>query len=200
MAENFTDNPEAVRLAAEAAFETGAEVPSNGVCAALAFLAKATGAKSVVEIGTGTGVTGLALLTGMTDDGVLTSIGAEADWQNEARRAWLAAGFPEHRFRLIAGVALSILPRLRDEAYDVVFVNQNKLEYVECVAQAARLLRPGGVLVLNDVLWHNQVADPADESDDVFIIREALQAVQADDAFTAVIIPLGEGLLAAAKN
>lgn len=200
LAESFVYNPEPVRLARDAALDAGAEAPSNGVCAALTFLAKAVAAKAVVEVGTGLGVTGLALFAGMAPDGVLTSIDTEADWQIEARQAFLAAGLPPHRFRLIAGVALEVLPKLRDNAYDIVFVNGNKLEYVEYVAQAAQLLRPGGVLVLNDVLWRNLVADPRNEDDETLIIREALQVIQVDENFTEVIIPLGDGLLAAVKN
>jgi len=199
MAENFVFNAEPVRLAREAAIEDGSPVLSNGTCALLAFMARAIGAKAVVEVGTGTGVSGLALLDGMTADGVLTSIDVDADRQIEARQAYSAAGMAAQRFRLIAGVALDVLPKLRDGAYDVVFINGDKLEYVEYVAQASRLLRSGGVLIVNDVLWANKVADPANDDDEALIIREALQAVELDDALTAVIVPLGDGLLTAVK-
>ena len=199
MAENFVFNAESVRLAREAAIEDGSPVLSNGTCALLAFMARAIGAKAVVEVGTGTGVSGLALLDGMTADGVLTSIDVDADRQIEARQAYSAAGMAAQRFRLIAGVALDVLPKLRDGAYDVVFINGDKLEYVEYVAQASRLLRSGGVLIVNDVLWANKVADPANDDDEALIIREALQAVELDDALTAVIVPLGDGLLTAVK-
>jgi len=199
MAENFVYNAEPVRLAREAAAEAGVPVPSNGACALLTFMAQALDAQSVVEIGTGSGVSGLALIDGMALDGVLTSIDVDADRQNEARRAFTAAGVSAQRFRLIAGVALDVLPKLRDGAYDIVFVNGDKLEYVEYVAQASRLLRAGGVLVVNDVLWANKVADPHNDDDEAVIIREALQAVELDDGFTSLIVPLGDGLLAAVR-
>jgi len=200
MAENFVYNTEPVRLAREAAVEAGAPAPSNGACALLTFLAKALDAKMVVEVGTGPGVSGLALLAGMAPDGVLTSIDIDADWQVGARQAFTAAGWPAQHFRLIAGVPLEVLPKLRDAAYDIVFVNGDKLEYVEYVTQAARLLRPGGVLIVNDVLWANKVAEPRNEEDETVIIREALQAVELDEAFTALIIPLGDGLLTAVRD
>jgi len=199
MAENFVYNAESVRLAREAAIEGGTPVLSNGTCALLTFMARALDAKTVVEVGTGTGVSGLALLDGMAADGVLTSIDVDADRQIEARRAYSAAGMAAQRFRLIAGVPLDVIPKLRDGAYDIVFINGDKLEYVEYVAQASRLLRPGGVVIVNDVLWANKVADPANEDDEALIIREALQAVELDDVLTAVIIPLGDGLLTAVK-
>jgi len=200
MAENFVYNAEPVRLAREAAIEAGTPVLSNGACALLTFMGRSLGAKAVVEVGTGSGVSGLALLDGMADDGVLTSIDVDADWQIEARRTFIAADVPAQRFRLIAGVALDVLPKLSDGAYDIVFVNGDKLEYVEYVAQASRLLRNGGVLIVNDVLLANKVADPHNEDDETVIIREALQAVELDDALTAVIVPLGDGLLAAVKK
>ena len=200
MAESFVFNPEPVHQAREAAAAGGVDAPGNGACAALTFMARALDARAVVEIGTGAGVTGLALFAGMAPDGVLTSIDVDADWQLEARQAFLGAGVAAQRFRLITGVALDVLPKLRDGAYDMVFVNGDKLEYVEYVAQAARLLRAGGVLVLNDALWRNLVADPHNEDDEALIIREALQVVREDDGFTTLIIPLGDGLLAAVKH
>ena len=201
MADSFTRNPAPVRLAREVGLGVDdAEVPSDGVCAALTFLARALNARAVVEIGTGTGVTGLALFAGMAPDGVLTSLDVDADWQADARQAFLESGVPPTRCRLINGVALDLLPKLRDGAYDMVLVNGDKLEYVEYVAQATRLLRPGGVLVVNDALWRNLVADPRCEDDEALIIREALQLVRDDDGFTTVMIPLGDGLLAAVKR
>ncbi|MCL2783562.1 MAG: class I SAM-dependent methyltransferase [Propionibacteriaceae bacterium] len=200
LAESFSYIPETVRLAREAAIKADAPVPSHGACAALTFLARAVGARTVVEIGTGPGVTGLALFAGMLPNGVLTSIDDDTDWQLDARQAYIAAGVASHRFRLITGIALDVLPKLRDAAYDIVFINGDKLEYVEYVTQAARLLRPGGVVILNDALWHNLVADQDSDDDEAYIIREALQVVQEDDDFAPIIIPLGDGLLAAAKR
>jgi predicted O-methyltransferase YrrM len=151
-------------------------------------------------VGTGTGATGLALLAGMDPDGVLTSLDSDADWQLEAREAFLRTGVATRRFRLISGSALDVLPKLRDGAYDLVLVDGDKLEYVEYVAQAIRLLRPGGVLAVHDALWHTQVANPRNDDDETVIIREALQVIQANDDLTSLMIPLGDGLLVAVKN
>ena len=132
--------------------------------------------------------------------GVLTSIDSEVDWQLEAKQAFRDRKIPTQRFRLISGHPLDVLNNLRDAAYDLVLINADKLEYVEYVAQAERLLRSGGIAVINDALWQGLVADPSDESDESVIIREALTAVQESEMFTSVLIPLGEGLLAAIKN
>ena len=90
--------------------------------------------------------------------------------------------------------------KLRDGAYDIVFVNGDKLEYVEYVAGALRLLRHGGLLIVNDALWHNLVADEADEADETIIIREALDAVTASESYTQALLPVGNGLLVAVKD
>ena len=173
---------------------------STGVAAALKVLARAAGAKAVVEVGTLMGASGLSFLEAMGSDGVLTSIDPEADNQLPARALFLKAGHRTAQFRLIAGAPLEVMPKLRDGAYDVVFVNGDKLEYVEYVAGALRLLRHGGLLIVNDAHWHNLVADEANEDDETIIIREALDAVTASESYTQALLPVGNGLLVAVKD
>lgn len=199
-AEDFVPPSDELIASRNEALASGVDTISLGTATALTFLAKAINAKTVVEIGTGTGTSGLALFAGMTSDSILTSIDPEGDRQQAARTAFSAARLPSNRFRLIAGVALDVLPKLRDGAYDLVLINGDKLEYVEYVAQALRLLRHGGVMVLNDALWHGLVADESNEDDETVIIREALQAVSETEEFTATLLPVGDGLLAAIKD
>src|SRR3954451_21062658 len=89
--------------------------------AGLRFLAATIGARAVVEIGTGTGVSGLWLLRGMTPDGTLTSIDIDAEHQRLARESFNEAGVASQRVRTISGAALDVLPRLTDGHYDLVF-------------------------------------------------------------------------------
>lgn len=199
-AEDFVLLDELISQTRDEAITLGVTVPSTGALAFLTFIAKTIKATNVVEIGTGNGSTGLALLAGMTNDSILTSIDSQADWQQLARQAFRSAGLTNPRFRLINGTALEVLDNLRQGAYDLVFINGDKLEYVEYVAQAQRLLRDGGVMVINDVLWQNLVADPSDESDETLIIREALQALLDSAEFTPVMLPLSSGLVAAVKS
>ncbi|MFZ0529417.1 MAG: class I SAM-dependent methyltransferase [Propionicimonas sp.] len=199
-AEAFVTETDAAAAARERAVELGLESLSPGAAATLTFLAKAIGARTTVEIGTGTGVSALALLAGMVPDGVLTSIDAEAQHQLAAREVLTASGVPTRRVRLIAGQPLNVLPKLTDGAYDIVYVDGDPLEYVEYVAQADKLLRSGGLLVLNHALWQGLVADERNEDDEPLIIREALSAVLADDTFTPALLPIGDGLLVAVKS
>ena len=90
-----------------------------------------------------------------------------------------------------------MLNNLRDGAYDIVFINGDKLEYAEYLDQALRLLRPGGLVILNEVLWRNKVADPSDEEDEALIIRETLTAAIENEGLMSALLPVGEGLFVA---
>lgn len=199
-AEAFVPESDHASLARRAGRELGVESASPGVAGVLTFLARAVNARNVVEIGTGAGVSGLALLAGMQPDGVLTSIDLENEHQVAARQVFGNAGVAPRRARLIAGAALNVLPKLSDGAYDLVYVDGDPLEYVEYVAQALRLLRHGGVLVLHHALWRGLVADERNDDDETLIIREALDAVAGIDEFTRILLPVGDGLLAAVKD
>lgn len=198
-AEAFVAESEGPNTARRRAEELSIESISTGVAATLTFLAKAITARTVAEIGTGTGVSALALLAGMAADGVLTSIDAEAEHQVAAREVLTSLRVPNRRVRLIAGQALDVLPKLTDGAYDLVYIDGDPLEYVEYVAQADRLLRSGGLLVLHHALWQGKVADPENEDDEPLIISEALDAVRDLEGFTAALVPVGDGLLIAVK-
>ncbi|MCA0329888.1 MAG: O-methyltransferase [Actinobacteria bacterium] len=172
--------------------------PGGG--AALRLLAALLDARHVVEIGTGTGVSGLWLLRGMRPDGVLTSVDVEAEHQRHAREAFAAEGVAASRARLISGRALEVLPRLADGAYDLVLVDGDKSEYGEYVEQAARLLRPGGVMAIDNSLWHDKVADPAQRDPDTIAIRGVVTSLRDDERWTVALLPVGDGLLTAVRR
>lgn len=198
-AEDFVAESEAAGDARAAAVPLGVMPLGRGSAAALTFLASVVGAKAVVEIGTGSGVSGLALFAGMRPDGILTSIDIEPEHQRVARTTFLSVGIPTQRFRLIAGAALNVLPRLSDEAYDLVFIDADKVEYPAYVEQGVRLLRPGGVLAVDNALRQDRVADPGDDDDEVQAIRDALGMVASDETLRPALLPVGDGLLVAVK-
>ncbi|MEU4576773.1 O-methyltransferase [Nonomuraea sp. ATR24] len=198
-AEQFHQEDEILHAARQRGLEMGATPILPGGGAALCFLATAVNAKSVVEVGTGCGVSGLWLLRGMRSDGTLTSVDVEPEHQRLARQAFAEAGFSGGRVRLIAGRALDVLPRLSDGGYDLVFADAAKQEYADYLAEAVRLLRVGGIVAFDNVLWHNRVADPAQRDPDTVSLRELGKLVQTDDRLRSVLMPLGDGLLAAIK-
>jgi predicted O-methyltransferase YrrM len=180
--------------------ELGAMPIGSGSGAVLRFLAAAVDAKSVVEIGTGAGVSGTWLLRGMAEDGVLTTIDLEPEHQRVAKQTFAAAGFAGHRVRLISGNALEVLPRLSDAAYDVVFIDAAKSEYADYLTEAMRLLRPGGIIAIDNALWHGTVADPTSRDPDTVAIRDLLRRIQDDERLVPLLLPTGDGLLAAVKK
>lgn len=165
--------------------------------AALRFIAACLRARAVVEVGTGAGVSGLWLLRGMAPEGVLTSIDVEPEHQRAAKRAFTDAGFAAGRYRLIMGQALDVLPRLTDGGYDLVFCDAAKGEYGDYLTEALRLLRPGGVVAFDNMLWHDRVADPSARDPDTVAIRDVGRAVRDDERLVPVLLPVGDGLLAA---
>lgn len=199
-AEEFSADTESAAAARAAATELDIPAMSPGAAAVLTLMTRLVGARAAVEIGTGTGVSGLAILDGLSADGVLTSIDNEPEHQQAARAAFNAAGVATRRARLIAGAALTVLPKLTDGAYDVVLIDGDPLEAVEYVDQAARLLRPGGLLVVNHALLGGRIADPMNEDDDVVIMREVLDAVSTMDQFSGVLVSAGDGLLVADRS
>lgn len=171
--------------------------PSGG--ATLRFLATAIGARAVVELGTGAGVSGLYLLRGMALDGVLTSIDIEPEFHRAARTAFSEAGFPAGRARLILGRAVEVLPRLTAGGYDLVFVDAAKAEYAHYYEQGVQLLRPGGVIAFNRILTQGKLTDPVRRDAEAMALREVARSVASDERLMPALLPVGGGLLAAAR-
>jgi predicted O-methyltransferase YrrM len=199
-AESFVAEDDIVLGARERARELGCVPIGPAGGATLRVLAAATGARSVVEVGTGAGVSGLYLLAGMAAEGVLTTIDVEGENQRAAKEAFTDAGIAAGRYRLINGSAAEVLPRLRDEAYDLVFVDADKSSYPAYYEQAVRLLRSGGVVAFDNALWHDRVADSAQRDPETLTLRDLARTVREDDRFVSVLLAAGDGLLVAAKR
>ncbi|WP_373994730.1 O-methyltransferase [Nocardioides sp. LS1] len=199
-AEGFVAEDEVLAAARARAEEVGVVAIGSGGGAALRFLAAVLDARAVVEIGTGTGVSGLWLLRGMRSDGVLTTVDIEAEHQRLARQSFSEAGIPANRARTISGAALDVLPRLTDGHYDLVFCDGDKAEYSAYLKEALRLLRPGGVVAFDNALWHDKVADPAQRDEDTVSIRELGNEIAEHPSLVAALLPVGDGLLVAKKE
>ena len=186
--------------ARERAEDSGAGAITPAVGALLSVLARVAGAKSVVEVGTGAGVSGLWLLSGMRDDGVLTTIDVEPEHQRLAKQAFTEAGIGASRTRLIGGRAQDVLTRLADDSYDLVFIDADPLDQPQFVAESVRLLRSGGAIVVHRAALGGRAVDAGATDKEVGAVREAARLIAEDERLTPVLIPLGDGLLAAARD
>ncbi len=192
---------------ANAANLGGTEPVPPAVGATLRFLACAVGARTAVEIGTGCGSSGIWLLRGMRPGSTLTSVDTEPEYQRVARKAFTQAGFAPNQCRLILGRALDVLPRLSDGAYDMVFCDADPRDYPDYLSAALRLLRTGGIVAFNNALLAGpspELAGPSgdagdDDGDDAQASDLASQ-VRADERLVPMLLPLGDGLLAAVKR
>jgi predicted O-methyltransferase YrrM len=193
--DQFLPEDEALITTRRNAAEVGGAAPVSPVTGgALRFIAAAMGAKSVVEIGTGCGTSGIWLLRGMRPGSVLTSVDVEPEHQRLARAAFLAAGFASSRYRLIGGLALEVLPRLADGAYDMVFCDADPQEYPEYLTAALRLLRPGGIVAIDDALGSGHGPDDSEAT------SELREQIRSDERLVPLLLPIGNGLLTAVKR
>src|SRR4029077_13751794 len=124
----------------------------------------------------------------------------EPEHQRLARRAFTEAGVASNRFRLIGGKASDVPPRLTDGGYDLVFCDADKHEYPAYLTAALRLLRPGGVVAFDNALWGGRVAAPGQDDPETGAIREVAGLVREDERLVPVLLPVGDGLLAAVKR
>ncbi len=186
--------------ARERATDIGAGAVTPAVGALLSVLVKLSGGKSVAEVGTGVGVSGLWLLSGMGDDGVLTTIDIEPEYQRLAKQAFTEAGIGPSRTRLISGRAQEVLTRLADDSYDLVFIDADPIDQPDYVVEGVRLLRSGGVIVVHRAALGGRAGDPAARDAEVTAVREAARLIAEDERLTPALVPLGDGLLAAVRE
>ncbi|CAN5407708.1 SAM-dependent O-methyltransferase [soil metagenome] len=199
-AEGAISEDTVLTAARERAVDIGAGAVTPAVGALLSLLARLSGGKAVVEVGTGAGVSGLWLLSGMRDDGVLTTIDIEPEHQRIAKQAFVEGGIGPSRTRLISGRAQDVLTRLADESYDLVFIDADPGDQPDFVIEGIRLLRPGGVIVVHRAALGGRAGDPAAHDAEVSAVREAARLIAEDERLTPVLIPLGDGILAAARE
>ena len=199
-AEGSISEDAVLAAARERAVEIGAGAVTPAVGALLSLLTKLSGGKAVAEVGTGAGVSGLWLLSGMSDDGVLTTIDIEPEYLRLAKQAFAEAGIGPSRTRLIGGRAQEVLTRLADQSYDLVFIDADPIDQPDYVVEGVRLLRPGGVIVVHRAALGGRAGDPAARDAEVTAVREAARLIAEDERLTPALVPLGDGLLAAVRD
>jgi predicted O-methyltransferase YrrM len=196
--EDIVQEPAGLAQARAHSLELGIDAVTPAVGAQLGVLAAASGARSIVEIGTGAGVSGLWMLRG-APGATITSIDTEVEYQQSARAAFAAEGVPGNRFRLITGRAVDVLPRMNENSYDLVLVDADTDNVIEYVEHGLRLVRRGGTVAVPHALWRDRVADPAQRDDTVTDFRTLIGELSKSNAVLMALSPVGDGLLQITK-
>jgi predicted O-methyltransferase YrrM len=200
-AESFIPEDEILLAARARGVEVGARDASQGTGAYLRFLAQLISAQAVVEVGTGSGVGSLWLLRGMIENGTLTSIDDEAEHARIARIAFAESDISPQRYRLITNPVMDVMSKLTDRAYDMVVLRHDPEDLSFSIDHALRMLRTGGVLVIDNFFGEGKVPDPAQRDVRTIALREAGKSVRAaSSTWITSLIGVGDGLLLATKR
>ena len=199
-AESFISEDEVKRDARARGEEIGVTDATSGTGAYLKHLAHSLSAQSVVEIGTGSGVGALWVLDGMLASGTLTSIDDEMEHSNIAKIAFQDAQIAPARFRLITNPVMDVMTKLADRAYDLVIFRHNPEDLPFAIAEAHRILRSGGVFVIDNFFGGSKVSDPAQRDPKTVALRESGKSLKNEsENWVVSLIPTGDGLLLATK-
>jgi predicted O-methyltransferase YrrM len=190
-----------VKVAARArGVEIGTIDVTQGTGSYLRHLAHVLNAQSVVEIGTGSGVGSLWLLEGMIASGTLTSIDDEMEHSTVAKLALADANIEQSRYRLITNSVMDVMTKLTDRAYDLVVFRHNPEDLSFAISEAHRILRSGGVFVIDNFFGGSKVQDPAQRDPKTIALRDAGKTIKSDtESWVSSLIPTGDGLLLATK-
>jgi len=166
--------------------------PEQG--AFMTLLARAIGAKRVVEVGTFTGYSALCIARGLPDDGHLLACDVSEEWTVIARRYWERAGVAK-RIELRLGPALETLRALPVETrFEMGFIDADKPSYPAYYEEILKRLRPGGLILVDNVLWFGRVADPSADDPQTLAIRAFNDQVAGDPRVDCVMLPISDGL------
>ena len=143
-------------------------------------------------------MSGLWIFSGAPADAVLTSIDTEREHATSARSVFEESGISSQRFRLITGIIMEVVGKLADNNYDLVLIRPAS-DLMDLVHEAYRLLKPGGILLIDNVLSGGKVADPTQRDFESISRRDGIRAVKEDSRWSSTVLPLGGGVLLATK-
>ena len=188
------DLPDVLRMLDREGGRDDIPIVGTAVGRLLAVLVRATGARRVVEIGTAIGYSALWMASALPADGELVTIDPDKGRTDRARRFWELARVGE-RIRVVNAPALEALPQLVGP-FDLAFIDALKLEYQAYLEQVLWLVRPGGTIVVDNLLWSGRASgsSPDDGTNDTKAIKEFNAAFVRDRRFEATILPVGDGL------
>jgi O-methyltransferase len=169
----------------------------------LALLVRLIGARRVLEIGTFTGYSALAMALALPADGRVVACDISDEWTGVARTYWQRAGVAD-KIDLRVAPALTTLAQLEREGaldgFDLAFIDADKTGYDAYYEAALRMVRPGGLIVLDNMLRRGRVADPGDGEADTVALRNLNTKIAADDRVDRVLLPIASGMILARRR
>lgn len=204
LANSLRDDPLLRELREETARDKFAQMqiaPEQGQL--LAMLVKLLGARRVIEVGTYTGYSSLVMARALPRDGYLLCCDIDKGWTDVARRYWRRAGVSE-RIELRLAPATETLQSLLDAGeqrhFDMAFIDADKENYQHYYELCLRLMRPNGLIVLDNTLWYGRVADPLCRDLDTVAIRALNKKLREDERVDLSLIPMADGITLARKR
>ncbi len=204
LAQSLREPPLLARLRAETAKLPLARMqiaPEQGQL--MTLLVQLMGARRALEIGVFTGYSALCMASGLPDDGLLVGCDQERKWTDVAQRYFREADL-SHLLELRLAPALDTLAALRRSGqqgrFDFAFIDADKAEYIDYYEQTLELLRPGGLLAVDNTLWYGRVADPNQRDEDTEAIRAFNAHVRDDERVFLSLVPIGDGLTLCRKR
>jgi caffeoyl-CoA O-methyltransferase len=169
----------------------------------MGLLARLMGARRCLEIGVFTGYSSLAVALALPEAGRIVACDVSEQWTAVARRYWAAAGVA-HKIELRLAPALETLAQLRAAGetgtYDFAFIDADKESYLAYFECALDLLRPGGLIAVDNTLWSGRVADPGNAEADTVALRHFNEHLHRDERIDLSLVPIGDGLTLARKR
>lgn len=199
----FRDDALLQELRAETAKQPASQMqisPEQGQF--MALLTQLTGAKRALEIGTFTGYSSISVARALPADGKLICFDVSKEYTDIARRYWAKAGL-DGKIELRLGPAVETLKDLaKTEAgkFDLAFIDANKTDYRNYYEVVLTLLRPGGAVLIDNVLWSGDVADPKNKEEETVILRDLNAFIASDNRVDFVLLPIADGLTIARKR
>jgi predicted O-methyltransferase YrrM len=192
----FRPHGAALAAATEALGEPAVMMLAKEQYALFRFFAAHLRCRRALDLGTFTGLSALAFAEGMGPDGQVVTVDRDPAWLDIARAHWRAAGC-EHRIEMRVGEAIEVLERLLEESeqrFDIAFIDIDKARVGEYVDLTLRLLSPGGLVMVDNVMWHGWVLDPARDDPDTSGMRRFNDAITRDPRVDAVVLPIADGM------
>ena len=162
-------------------------------CHFLHLIIKISNIKNVLEIGTFTGLSALSIALALPDDGKLTALDKDKE-TNKIAVSFFKKANQDKKIQTIVKPALDSLDELKKQKYDMVFIDADKLNYKEYYEKSLKIIKKGGLIIIDNVLWHGEVADEDNMDKFTLNIRELNEHVSTDERVEQIIIPLGDGM------